>query len=107
MITLNLDGSKMFTLCREKDGTSVLMVSDNIGLKPGQQRLVNKNDLSLPKPDVVINIPDSATFTNIISALLSYCERHEVLHVLGKTPTWASFTVKSKGVRKDEENNLF
>ena len=104
MQTITFDGSKIFSINREKNGQINIFICENeIGLESGKVLESRLEDGLTVKGLIKLELPNEQTYHNLCRVLLSYATRSELVSMIGNPISWASYTVKTR--RKSDEEN--
>ena len=102
MQTITFDGSKIFSISREKSGQVNISICENeVGLKVGQVREVLVDEGLKANCLARLELPNEITYINLCRALLSYADRHELMKIIGNPISWAGYAVKERKRRKE------
>ena len=97
MKIITFDGSKIFSINREKGGeVNIYLCENDIGLKVGQIHERRTDEDLTAKCLAKIELLNEETYINLCRVLLSYATREDLVAILGNTIAWANYVVQGK-----------
>lgn len=103
MKKITFDGSKIYSITRDKSGQVNIYICDNeVGVKAGQIRTVAAEEALTANCFVKLEMPNELTYINLCRALLSFATRAELVSIIGNPLSFAGYAVQERKRRKED-----